>query len=325
MNSARNPEGPGLRNDGHAAVAAPGRVRGRPVALLLRRVQASSSPIPHPMHPAPAATWPGAVPGACGHRLHLPDAPGDAAGPSGRLPEVRHGARARAAEPRRRREPGAGRLPAAASGGRLPLTLAVTVLAMFGHRLRLVRHGARRAGSSSCSRCRSCCGPAGRSSSRGVQSIVNRSPNMWTLIGLGHRRGLRLQRGRHGRARRVPGLVRVDGAGRGVLRGGGGDHLADAARPDARAEGALADLGGDQVAARPGAEDGAAHRRRRQRRGRAARPRARRRRAARAARREGAGRRRRGRGQQRRRRIDADRRADAGDQARRRQARSARR
>ena len=44
----------------------------------------------------------------------------------------------------------------------------------------------------------------------------------------GHRCGLRLQRGGHGGAAGVPGLVRVDGAGRGLLRGSGGDHLVDA-------------------------------------------------------------------------------------------------
>ena len=43
--------------------------------------------------------------------------------------------------------------------------------------------------------------------------------------------------------------------------GGGGDHLLDAAGPGVRAEGARADLGGDQVAARLVAQDSAAHHR----------------------------------------------------------------
>ena len=46
----------------------------------------------------------------------------------------------------------------------LPLTVAVTVLAMFGHRLRLVRHGDAELGRARARRCRSCCGRAGRSS-----------------------------------------------------------------------------------------------------------------------------------------------------------------
>ena len=75
-----------------------------------------------------------------------------------------------------------------------------------------------------------------------------------------------------------------------------------------------------KLASRPGAEDGAAHRRRRQRGRHPAGARARRRHAARSPGREGAGRRRRRRRQQRGRRIDAHRRADAGRQAQRRQA-----
>ena len=98
----------------------------------------------------------------------------------------------------------------------------------------------------------------------------------------GHVRGLRLQRRRHGGARRVSGVVRLDGPRLGLLRGGGRDHLADAARPAARAQGTLADLGGDQVAARAGAEDGAPHQRRRHRGGHAPDPRPRRRLTARA-------------------------------------------
>jgi hypothetical protein len=97
------------------------------------------------------------------HDLHLPDAPGDPAGPSGQLPQVRHDARADAARPGRRAEN-----PELVDFKRrfwwtLPLTVVVTVLAMFGHRLGWFDM-ARRAGSNWCCRCRSCCGPAGRSS-----------------------------------------------------------------------------------------------------------------------------------------------------------------
>ena len=65
----------------------------------------SGAPAPH------ADGWPG-------HDLHLSDASGDPPGPSGHLPEVRHGARARDAEPRRGRESRAASTSGAASGGR---------------------------------------------------------------------------------------------------------------------------------------------------------------------------------------------------------------
>ena len=39
---------------------------------------------------------------------------------------------------------------------------------------------------------------------RAWASVVNRSPNMFTLIALGRRRGVRLQRGRDGRAGSFP-------------------------------------------------------------------------------------------------------------------------
>ena len=112
---------------------------------------------------------------------------------------------------------------------------------------------------------------------RGVQSIVNRSPNMWTLIGIGTAAAFVYSVVATIAPGVFPGFVRLDGPGVGVLRGRRGHHLADAAGPAPRAEGALADVGGDQVAARPGAEDGAADQCRRQRRGRPAHARARRR------------------------------------------------
>ena len=117
------------------------------------------------------------------HHLHLPDAPGDPSGPSRQLPEVRH-------------DPGAG--AARARGDEnpelvdfqrrfwwtLPLTVVVTVLAMFGHRLGWFDMATQSwielvltlpivlwAG--------------WPFFVRGAQSVVNRSPNMWTLIGLG--------------------------------------------------------------------------------------------------------------------------------------------
>ena len=156
---------------------------------------------------------------------------------------------------------------------------------------------------------------------RGAQSVVNRSPNMWTLIGLGTGAAFVYSVVATRGAAGVPGLVRVHGPRGGVLRGRGRDHLADAARPDARTA---------RRARRPRRRSSRCSGWRRRPRG-ASTPtaakqdvpldaRACRRPAARAAGREGAGRRRGDRGQQRGRRIDADRRADAGDQARRRQA-----
>ena len=71
---------------------------------------------------------------------------------------------------------------------------------------------------------------------RGWQSLVTRNLNMFTLIAHGHRRRVALQRRRHARARTVPGGVpRPRRRGRGLFRGGRGDHGAGAARPGARA------------------------------------------------------------------------------------------
>jgi Cu+-exporting ATPase len=94
---------------------------------------------------------------------------------------------------------------------------------------------------------------------RGAQSIANRSPNMWTLIGLGTGAAFVYSVVATVAPQVFPGSF-LHGPRGGLLRGRRGDHLADAARPDPGAEGALADLGGDQVAAGPGAEDGAPHR-----------------------------------------------------------------
>ena len=105
--------------------------------------------------------------GAGGHDLHLPDASGDPAGRAGRLPDLRHGARARARDGGQPAQSGARRHDAAASGSALALTVA-------GLRARDGRAPVRRAclgrarrcrtGCSSCSRRRWCCGRAGRSS-----------------------------------------------------------------------------------------------------------------------------------------------------------------
>ena len=78
---------------------------------------------------------------------------------------------------------------------------------------------------------RSCCGPAGRSSSAAGHSLVHRSLNMFTPDRPRHRRGLALQRGRHVRARPVPRrLPRPRRQRRGLFRGRRGHHGPGAAR-----------------------------------------------------------------------------------------------
>src|SRR3546814_6777411 len=71
-----------------------------------------------------------------------------------------------------------------------------------------------------------------------------------------HRRDrrVRLQRGRHGRARHLPRFVPRARPRRRVLRGRGGDRLADAARPASGAARALEDPGCDQGPAARSAE-----------------------------------------------------------------------
>jgi Cu+-exporting ATPase len=133
----------------------------------------------------------------------------------------------------------------------LPLTVVVTVLAMFGHRLGFFDMATQTWVELVLST------PvvlwAGLAVLRAALGAVDRqqaSPNMWTLIGTRDGRRIPLQRRRYGRARHLPELVRLDGPRVGLLRGRRRDHLAHAARAAPRAQGALADLGGPQGAAR---------------------------------------------------------------------------
>ena len=94
---------------------------------------------------------------------------------------------------------------------------------------------------------------------RGWASVVNRSPNMWTLIALRHRGGLRLQPGRPAGAGDIP--ARDAGPSRpaaGLFRGRRGDPGAGAGRPADGTGGARTDRRRDPGAAGPGAEDRAA-------------------------------------------------------------------
>ncbi len=151
-----------------------------------------------------------APPGAGRRDLHLPDASRDPPGRTRRLPDLRHGARARAGERRERPQSRARRHDAAV---------------LDRARARPCRWSCSRwAGISS-----DLHGVLGQTTSnwmqfvfatpvvlwagwpffvRGWQSLVTRNLNMFTLIAHGHRRRLRLQRGRDARARalsrRVP-------------------------------------------------------------------------------------------------------------------------
>ena len=88
---------------------------GKPVYFCSAGCKTKFVADPVQVHATPAGGRRGCRGRRAGRRrddLHLPDAPGDPPGPSRQLPEVRHGARAGDAEPRGRREPRAGRLPA---------------------------------------------------------------------------------------------------------------------------------------------------------------------------------------------------------------------
>ena len=96
---------------------------------------------------------------------------------------------------------------------------------------------------------------------RGWASVVNRHLNMFTLIAL----GVGAAYGYSVVATLAPGLFpavvpHARRSGRRLLRAGGGDRHARAARPGARAARAQPDQRGDQGAARPRAEDGAPRR-----------------------------------------------------------------
>ena len=130
------------------------------VALLLqRKVQGEvrsrpSNTLPPAAAAPPPTTRPRSTSARCTRR---------SGGPAGNLPEVRDGARARAAERRRRGESRARWTSGGASGGPCRSRSSspcsrCSAISSGGSTWR------RRAGSSSCCRCRSSCGLAGRSS-----------------------------------------------------------------------------------------------------------------------------------------------------------------
>jgi P-type Cu+ transporter len=206
-------------------------------------------------------------------RVDLPDAPGDRARRARELPDLRHGARA--ADGRSRgggREPELRRHDAALLGlgaPRPPLVVLVMgdallpgtpIADLLAPAARLDRAAAATPG---------LLWAAWPFFVRAVQSVRNRSLNMFTLIGLGV--GVAYAYSVVATlAPALPGLVpRGMAAGRRLLRGRGGDRHAGAPRPGARAARARAAPARDPRAARPGAEDRAPAARRRQRGGRA--------------------------------------------------------
>ncbi len=234
--------------------------------------------------------------GAGGHRLYLPDASADPPGRPRLLPDLRHGARARARQPRQQRPIPSSSTCAAGSGS-------AGLLSHAGARARNGRpphqsaHADRpepgRTGCSSCSRRRSCCGRGWPFFVRGWQSVVTRNLNMFTLIAMGT--GVAWLYSVVAIVLPGPvsaGVARARWRGRGLFRGRRRDHRAGAARPGAGVARARADLRRHPRAARSRAQDRAPSAHRRQRRGRLARRHRGRRPAAGAARREGAGRRR---------------------------------
>ena len=91
---------------------------------------------------------------------------------------------------------------------------------------------------------------------RGWQSVVEPPPEHVHAHRARHRRGLRLQRGRHAAPRALPGLLpRPRRRARALLRARGGDRHPRAAGPGARAAGARADERRHPRPARPGAAD----------------------------------------------------------------------
>ena len=191
----------------------------------------------------------------------------------------------------------------------LPLTIAVTTLAMFGHQfhwfelqrqswieLALSLPIVLWAGSPFFA--------------RGWQSVLNRSPNMWTLISLGTGAAFCYSVVATMAPGAVPGLLHVDGSGRRVFRSGRCDHHADAAGAAAGAAGSFAGVGGHPVAARSRPQNRAAHPPGRHGGRHRADACSRRRSAAHPSWRKSADRRHRDRGQQRDRRVHADGRAD---------------
>ncbi len=171
-----------LRHDGEARFATPGDARRRRLPFLLGRlsheVRRRSGEVPG------TGDSPAGAERSRRHAVHLPDASGDPPGCSRDLPDLRHGARAGDACARRRKRIRSSRTFAVASGGRCPCHWLVLGLAMFGHRTTLLSANAR-TWLELILTAPVVLWAAWPFFQRWAQSIANRSPNMWTLIGTG--------------------------------------------------------------------------------------------------------------------------------------------
>ena len=264
--------------------------------------------------------------------VDLPDAPGGRARRPGRLPDLRHGARAaRVPSAEEEREPRAARHDAPvlgrASRSRVPVfALAMGEMIPGNPLAHALSPRAARLDPARCSRRRSCSGAAGRSSCAAGRRSSSRHLNMFTLIALGTGAAYALQRrrdavpGRRSRRRSAARTARV------------------AVYFEAAAVIVTLVLLGQVLELRARSRTGAAIRALLGLAPKTARRIARRRRRSATCRstqvavgdrlrvrpgREGPGRRRRARGRERGRRVDDHRRADAGREASRRRGRSA--
>lgn len=123
----------------------------------------------------------------------------------------------------------------------LPLTVIVTVLAMAGHSLQLF-HGTSQNWVELVLATPVTLWGGWVFFTRGIDSIRQRSPNMWTLIGLGTAAAYLYSVAATLVPQWFPGGLRSGWTHRRLLRGRRGDHLAHAVGPDARTQSPLADL-----------------------------------------------------------------------------------
>lgn len=93
---------------------------------------------------------------------------------------------------------------------------------------------------------------------RGWRSIIQRSPNMWTLIGIGTGAAF-VYSVVAALAPELSGFLHGPRSYRRLFRGGRRHHLLDPARPDAGIACPFADFGRNQVAAWPGAQNRPPH------------------------------------------------------------------
>ncbi len=270
-------EGPGLRDDRRSGDRqAPARARRPDLLLLLAAVARASS------KPRPNEYLAGGGRGGQSRRRRTPSTPARCTPRSSRSGPATARSAAWRSSPRR---------VTRATRGRAPRYLDMTP-ALLDQRRRWPGRCCSGSWATTCSGSGEPCDPApagalaparARDAGRALGRLADlrallgvvpssRSPNMWTLIGIGVGAAYLLQRRRDARARHLPGrLSRARRRGRRLLRGRRGDRRPGPARPGAGDPRARAHQRRDQGAARPRAEDRAPGARRRRRRGGAAR------------------------------------------------------